>query len=87
MDILMLVAIFVILEAAICGICHFVCRDRHVLGAEQQPKRMSPHSAPHSPRPIHGSDHQKAWSHATDQHLDRQNDNLHLTCFPPRILP
>ena len=38
MDILNVVVVFLVLEAAICGICHFVCRDRQEPGAETQPK-------------------------------------------------
>lgn len=87
MDILNVVVVFLVLEAAICVICHFVCRDRQVPGAEKQPKKMSPHSASYSPGVTHGLDHQKTWSHPTDQHSNRQNDTLHLTCFPPHTLP
>ena len=87
MDILTLVVIFLILEVAICGLCWFACRERDVSGEIEKQKRTSHRSAPHAIRIAHGADHHKAWSHAIDQQPNGKDNNVHLTCFPPRILP
>ena len=83
MDIFTVVVVFLVIEAGICGICSFVCRERQVPGEiETPPKRTSHHSALDPPRTTHGVDQQKAWSDATDQQPDRQDNNVHLICFP-----
>jgi hypothetical protein len=87
MDILTVVVIFLILEAGICGLCCYVCRERQVSSETEKSKKTSHHSAAHSPRLAHGLDHQKTWSRAADQQLKGHDNNIHLTCFRPDILP
>ena len=86
MDILSVFVVFLTLEAAICGVCWFVCRDRHLTGRNKQPKKTSDPLI-HSSRLTHGVDHQKKWSHASDQQLKGHDKGIHLTCSPPGILP
>lgn len=91
MDILTVLVIFLILEVAICGLCWYVCRERHVSSGktEKASKKPPHHSAPHSSRLVPGVDHQKktTWSRAVDQQLKGHDNNIHLTCFRPNILP
>ena len=88
MDIFTVVVVFLVLETAICGVCWFVCRERHIPSeTDKQPKRAPYRFAPHPQRSAHGGDHQKAWSHAIDQQPNGKDNNVHLTYFPPRILP
>ena len=88
MDIFTVVVVFLVLEIAICGICWFVCRERHMPGdIEKPPKRTSLYPAPHPQRSAHVGDHQKAWSHAIDEQPNGKDNNVHLTHFAPRILP
>ena len=88
MDILTVVAVFLVLEAVICGVCGFVCRERRVPHErDKQPKQTSHHSPPHPSRIIHPVDHQETWSHASEQQLKGHDKNIHLTCFRPNILP
>jgi hypothetical protein len=83
MDIFTVVVVFLVIEAGICGICSFVCRERQVPSEiESPPKRTSHHPAADPPRTTHGVDHQDAWSDATDQQPDGQDSNVHLICFP-----
>jgi hypothetical protein len=86
MDILTVVVVFLILEGAICGLCCYACRERQVSGdSEKASKKTSHHIAPHSPRMTHGVDHQKAWSHTTDQSPNRQDNHAQMTYFTSRI--
>lgn len=72
MDILTVVVVFLVLEVAICGICCFVCRERHLPHErDKQPNKMSHHPPLHPSRVAHGVDHQKAWAHATDSQIER----------------
>lgn len=88
MDIFTVVVVFLVLETAICGVCWFICRERQMPGEiEKYPKRASHYSTPPTQRSAHGGDHQKAWSHAIDQQPKGKDNNVHLTYFPPRILP
>jgi hypothetical protein len=88
MDIFMVVVIFLVFEAAICAICSFVCRERRTTGEqEKQSKKTSHNSTVHPPHITHGIDHHKGWSHAFSQQPKESDDKMHLTCFPPRILP
>ena len=86
MDILTVVVIFLILEAAICVLIGYACRERRVSGEIEKAKEWSHHSADHSPRLAHGVDHQKSWSRAADQQSKGHDNNIHLTCFGPDIL-
>ena len=88
MDIFTVVVVFLVLEIAICAVCWFVCGDRKISSdSDEQPKRTH-HFAPHPQRSaVHGSDHHKAWSHAIDQQPNGKDNNVHLACLPPRILP
>ena len=87
MDILTVVIVFLVLEAVICGVCGFVCRERHLPHErDKQPKKTPQLSAPHPSR-ITSVDHQETWSHASDQQLKGHDKNIHLTCFRPNILP
>jgi hypothetical protein len=54
---------------------------------ENHPRRTSHCSVTHPERSAHEGDHQKAWSHAIDQQPNGKDNNVHLTCFPTRILP
>jgi hypothetical protein len=88
MDIFTVVVVFLVLETAICGVCWFVCRERHTPGdIEKHPKRTSHYSALHPQGSAHGGDHQKAWSHTIDQQPNGKDNNVRLTFFPPHILP
>lgn len=88
MDILIVVVVFLVLEAGICGVCCFVCRERHVPEErDNQPKRTSHHSPLHPSRLTPRVDRQAAGSHAPDQRLKGHDNNIHLTCFRPTILP
>ena len=83
MDILTVVVVFLILEGAICGLCCYACRERQVSGdSEKASKKTSQHIGP---RMTHGLDHQKAWSHATDQSPNRQDNHAQMTYFTSRI--
>ena len=86
MDILTVVVVFLILEGAICGLCCYACRERQVPGdCEKASQKTSHLIGPHSPQMIHGVDHQKAWSHATDQSPNRQDNHAQMTYFASRI--
>jgi hypothetical protein len=87
MDILTVVVVFLILEAGICGLCWYVCRERHVSGETEKAKKSSHHSTAQSPRLAHGVDHQKTWCRAADQRFKGHDNNIHLTCFRSDILP
>jgi len=88
MDILGVFVVFLALEIAICGVCWFVCGERHMsTDTDKQPKKMFHHSPLHPSRLTQGVDHQKTWSHASDQQLKGHDNNIHLTCFRPNILP
>jgi hypothetical protein len=88
MDILTVVIVFLVLEALICGVCGFVCRERRVPHeGDKRPTKTSHPSATHPPRIAHGVDHQETWSHGSEQPLKRHDSNIHLTCFRPSILP
>ena len=68
MDLFSVVAVFLVIEAAICGICAFLFRERNMTKEhEKQSKRTSHHSMIHVPHISHGSDHQREWSHAFGQ--------------------
>ena len=88
MDILTVVVIFLILEAAICGLCWYVCRERQVSSEKEKAlKKTRHHSAPPSPRLAHGVvDHHKIWSRAADQQSKGHDNNIHMTCFRPDSL-
>ena len=86
MDILTVVVIFLILEAAICGLIGYVCRERRVSSEKEKSlMKTSHHSPPHSPRIAHGADQPKTWSHAIDQQPNRQDNNVQMTYFTSRI--
>ena len=88
MDILTYVVVFVVLEVGICAICCLVCRERSVTTElRKQPKKMSHHPAHEPSRITQSAHHQTAWSHASDQEPNGKDNNVHLTCFPPHILP
>ena len=86
MDILTVLVIFLILEVAICGLCWYVCRERHVSSGktEKASKKPSHHSAPHSPRLVPGVDHQKTWSRAVDQQLEGTRQQHPFDLFPSK---
>ena len=68
MDLFSVVAVFLVIEAAICGICAFLFRERKMTKEqEKQSKRASHLSMLHVPHISHGSDHQREWSHALGQ--------------------
>lgn len=88
MDLFSVVAVFLVIEAAICGICAFLFRERNMTKEqEKQCKRTSHHSVVHPPHITHGNDHQKEWSHAFGQQPKGNDNNARLSYFPPRIYP
>ena len=85
MDILTVVVTVLVFEAAIYGICCFVCREERVPDEmETQSKIILPHSALPPPT-THVVDHQEDWSHANDRHSNRQENNVRLVSFASRI--
>ena len=74
LNILTVVVIVLVIEAAIYGICCFMCRERHVPGEiEDQSKITHHHSAHHPSRITHVVDHQKTWSpQLTPRRTDRK---------------
>jgi hypothetical protein len=87
MDILTVVVVFLILEIAICAACWFVCGGRQISSETDKQLKRTHHFAPHPQRSPNGGDHHKVWSHAIEQQPSGKDNNVHLTCFPPRILP
>lgn len=68
MDIFVVLAVFLVIETAICAICAFLFRERRMTSEQEQPSnRTSHHSVVHPPHITHGNDHQKEWSHALGQ--------------------
>ena len=88
MDIFVVLAVFLVIETAICAICAFLFRERRMTSEQEQPSnRTSHHSNIHPPHITHGIHHQKEWSHALEQQPKAKDNQVHLGYFSPRIHP
>ena len=85
MDILTVIVTVLVVEAAIYGICCFVCRKRHVPDEMETRSKITPPHSALPPRTSQVIDHQKDWSHANDRRSNRPENSVRLICFPSRI--
>ena len=84
MDILTVVVIFLIIEAAICGMCWLTCRERQVPGEKEWSKASDHDSAPQLSTVTPMLDPPKRGSPPTEHDLNRQEYDR-LIYLPPPI--
>jgi hypothetical protein len=86
MDIFIVLAVFLVIEAAICAVCAFLFRERRLTSEqEKQSKRTSHHSLTHLPHVTHGTDHHNEWSHASSQQPKGIDSKVHFSYLPSRL--
>ena len=84
MDILTVVVIFLVIEIAICGMCWFTCRGRHVPGEKELSKATDQDSARHLPPVTLMGDPSRTEFPPTQHDLSRQ-EYARLIYLPPPI--
>ena len=86
LNILTVVMIVLVIEAAIYGICCILCREKHDRAETgTRSKLPSHHSGLHPHRMTHVVDPQKAWPPPNEQQSKETQNNARLMCFAPRI--
>jgi len=86
MDILTVIVTVLVVEAAIYGICCFVCRKKHVPGEMgTQSKMILHHSALPPPQTTNVVDTSEGMASPTDRRSNRPENSVRLICFPSRI--
>jgi hypothetical protein len=86
MDILTVIVAVLVVEAAIYGICCFVCRKEHVPGEMGTQSKMTlHHSALPPPQTTHVVDTSEGTASPTDRQSNRLENSVRLVCLASRI--